>query len=229
MQSYHRSRRAVPTRFRASRAFTLVETMIAAAILVIVAAASISSIVFGVRATRVNTNSIVAKNIAQGYFERMNTDTFANVGPANYPDISSAPANPADTIWLDQALDMPCAVDIEFKGFGRATAASAATLTDADKIATGGGAWVEDEWVGSRLYLVDGQGIGQYRTISANSANVLTVSPGFDFPPAASTGYMIDNGKTVRVTTSWEYMGKTYSRTIGSLIINYRNDDALGF
>ena len=70
-----------------TRGFSLIEVMIAIAILAIMIFSMISSMVFSARATRFNTNSIAAKNVAQGYFERMAIDTFANVGSAQYPDV----------------------------------------------------------------------------------------------------------------------------------------------
>jgi hypothetical protein len=41
--------------------------------------------------------------------------------------------------------------------------------------------------------------------------------------------YLINNGKTVQITTTWEYMGQEYSQTIRSLIVNRKNTKELGF
>jgi hypothetical protein len=39
---------------------------------------------------------------------------------------------------------------------------------------------------------------------------------------------MINNGKTIEITTTWQYRGKEYSQTIESLVVNYRGEE-LGF
>ncbi|MFW6303362.1 MAG: type IV pilus modification PilV family protein [Candidatus Sumerlaeota bacterium] len=213
--------------FTGQRAMTLLEVLIASTILVMVSVTVISSMTYSNKTTRLNTNAVMAKNIAQGYFEKMNIDFFKNVHPlhSDYTDITTDSANP---VYLDETMDMRCAIDFEFKGFGEAESGSESSITDSVKI-PGISAWETDEWVGHYLYLVEGPGMGQYAEITGNDADTLNVASGsFSPAPDTGTGYMIDNGKTVRITTSWNYMGKDYIATIGSLIINYRNQEDLG-
>ncbi len=54
-----------------SRGMALVETLIASVILSIVTTSVISSLIFASRSSRITTNAVMAKNLAQGYFERM--------------------------------------------------------------------------------------------------------------------------------------------------------------
>ena len=219
----HRFRggRIVP---RAGRSgFSLIEAMIAATILAFMTTAIVGSIYFSSRATRLNTNAVMAKNIAQGVFERMYIDRFSNIGPTNYPSI---PVNSNPPVWLDQQMGVRCAVTITFKGFGTLSSLGSGSLTDnsAD--------WTPGEWVGSTVYLVAGQGMGQYATIQSNTAKTLNLVSGSSFNPsplAGDTKYMINNGKTVRVETRWTYLGRTYRQAIESLIPNHRNEQNLGF
>jgi len=44
--------------------------------------------------SRVVSNEIAAKNIAQSYFERMAIDDFSQVTPANYPLVTLASTQP---------------------------------------------------------------------------------------------------------------------------------------
>lgn len=209
------------------RGLALVEIMISSGILLIISVAVLASLMFSSRATRLNTHAMMAKNIAQGYFERMNSDAFADVreplsgeSDPDYPDVAYDSDPP---VFLDEANDIRCEVDIEIKGFGIATGGSDTSLEDSS------GDWLTDEWVGSIVYIVDGPGVTSYATIDSNTNDTLTLSSALSTAPVSGqTKYMINNGKTVRITTRWEYMGKAYEQTIGSLIINYRNDD-LGF
>jgi len=40
--------------------------------------------------------------------------------------------------------------------------------------------WVADEWIGSVVKIVEGTGKNQYRTITDNDTDTLTVSPAWD-------------------------------------------------
>lgn len=212
------------------RAFTLTEVMVAMLVFAILAIAMTTTAMFSLRITRLNTNSIAAKNIAQGFFERMAIDEFANVNPpanavfaptnGGYADIAD---DAADPVWLDEALGIPCAVDFEFKGYGRATAGTGNSLTDATA------EWETDEWAGDVLYIVDGRGAGQFATITSNTGDTLTLAGNLAFSPDNSTRYMINNGKTVEITTRWTYLGREYSQTIESLVVNYRGANNIGF
>ena len=210
--------------------FTLIEVIIASVIFTFVAIGVIGSPIFSSRTTRINSNAVLAKNIAQSYFERINIDVFENVGPertladGTIVGYNSIPFNDPNPVWLDQAKGINCAINIEFTGFGRATAGSVSSITDS-KVS-----WETNEWQGKNVYLVDGLGAGKFRTIQSNTATVLTLSGDALQPvPGLNTAYMIGNGKTVRITTTWEYLGKEYSQQMGSLVINFRRDPSLGF
>ena len=79
------------------------------------------------------------------------------------------------------------------------------------------------------IYLISGAGAGQFAGITGNTESTLNLSETFRFAPDPTTRYMINNGKTVEITTTWEFRGKSYSESIESLIINHRNDADLGF
>lgn len=210
--------------------FTLIEILIATFIFALLTISMIGSIVFSSRATRLNTNAIAAKNVAQGFFERMAIDTFANVNPppggiydppqGGYADIGFAAEPP---VYLDEALGIRCQVDFDFKGYGRV---ESATLTDVQCTQV---SWEYNEWAGDTLYLVSGPGAGQYSLIASSTSNELHLAEPLLFPADSSTRYMINNGKTVEITTTWMFQDRSYSQTIESLVVNYRNDPNLGF
>jgi len=51
--------------------------------------------------------------------------------------------------------------------------------------------WATNQWAGFYLYLSSGPNIGQFRTITANTANTITVDPPFPFQIASGDGYTI--------------------------------------
>lgn len=208
----------------------LLEVVVSILLVALLSVTVISSITFTSRGARLNTNAIAAKNIAQGFFERMAADDFGNVTPptggifhptnGGYPNIDFSSVPP---IWLDRALDIRCRVDIAFKGFGIASSGSTGSLTDSTQ------SWETDEWAGDTLYLVDGTGAGQFAQIASNTSTALTLASNLSVAPGSTTKYMINNGKTVEITTTWFFQGTSYTETIESLIINYRNDPDFGF
>ncbi|MCL5271534.1 MAG: type II secretion system GspH family protein [bacterium] len=206
---------------RSGRAgFTLVEVLIAIGLLLIMAVSLMATLTLASRYTRLNSNAIAAKNIAQSYFERMAIDDFKNVDADHYPNIDYDAEPP---VWLDHALDIRCKVEFSFSGFGELTDASASNLTDNNIL------WTTGQWNSDTVFLVAGAGAGQHATIDNNTPNTLHLVDSLSVAPKKGTKYMINYGKTVRITTYWQYMGKEYSQTIESLVPNYRNSADFGF
>jgi len=198
----------------------LVEVLVAMALLLLMSGSVISAFIFASRLTRLSSNAIAAKNIAQGFFEKMAIDEFKNVGPTNYPDIAYS-SNPP--LWLDRADDIRCKVHFSFSGFGTVTNGSANNITD------NAAGWEIDQWVGDTLCIVSGPGMGQTAVITSNTPNTIHHTD-LDTAPKKGAKYLINNGKTVQITTTWEYMGKEYSQTIRSLIVNRKNNtEDMGF
>lgn len=199
---------------------TLLEVLIAMVILALLSLTVISLLIFSAAVTRINSNSVAAKNIAQGVFERMYIDEFAEINPTNYPDIAVNDPNP---VFIDEALDIRAVVSLEFRGVGIAEGGTASSLRDDDAD------WEAGEWVGNNLFIVNGTSVGASRPITANTNNTLTLGgASLSLAPDDTTQYMINNGKTVNVTVSWAYRGENYEQTIQSLIPNYRDEENLG-
>ncbi len=72
-------------------------------------------------------------------------------------------------------------------GSGTATAGAAGTLTDSTQ------AWTANAYSGFSVYLVGGQGVGQFRTIVSNTATALTVTPNWTTAPNNTSAYKIVN------------------------------------
>lgn len=197
----------------AGRGVSLVEVVVSAALLAAIAMSILAALSYAAQVTRLNGYAISAKNIAQGFFERMQIDDFDNVCAEKYPNIEYDSDPP---VWLDQGLGIKCQVHFRFTGFGALTDASAQNLTEANV------GWEQDEWNGNTVFLTSGQGAGQYGVIDFSTPNTLHLAEPLDVAPKKGTTYMINNGKTVQITVSYSFRGKTHSQTVSSLIINYR-------
>jgi len=77
----------------------------------------------------------------------------------------------------------PSIVDGDFKNFatGTATSATGTTLTQTGKT------WTASQWINSQVRITGGTGAGQIRTITANTADTLTVATWTTTPDATST------------------------------------------
>jgi len=64
--------------------------------------------------------------------------------------------------------------------------------------------WAANQWTGFYLYLSSGPNIGQFRTITANTANTITVDPPFPFQIASGDGYTIyDPGSAAQAVEAY--------------------------
>jgi hypothetical protein len=94
-----------------------------------------------------------------------------------------AQAGLAATLGTDGKLvATPSIVDGDFKQFatGTATSATATTLTQTGKT------WTVSQWINSQVRITGGTGAGQIRTITANTADTLTVATWTTTPDATS-------------------------------------------
>jgi len=83
---------------------------------------------------------------------------------------------------------------------GLATAGANTTLTDAGKDwtpANGGGS---GQFAGAYIWIYEGLGVGQIRTIASNTATVITVSAAWTTNPDATSYYAIGGGATMTGT-----------------------------
>jgi prepilin-type N-terminal cleavage/methylation domain-containing protein len=158
------------------RGFTLFEVMIASGLLTIITLSVISSPTFASSVVRRNSNAFSAKNIAQGIFEGMFIDTFANLNETNtkYQDVPYPPfpyqPDADGAIWLDQRMLILCSIDIEFKDFGTAEVGSGGSFTDAQAF------WEPNEWANDTLFIVGGTGRGLFVQIASNTPTTLQFS-----------------------------------------------------
>jgi type II secretory pathway pseudopilin PulG len=192
--------------------FSLTEVLIALPILAFVALAFVTSMIYASRVSRITTNQIVAKNIAQSYFERMAIDDYGDVTPANYPSVTMETSPP---LYLDRIRGTRCTVNIEISGYGTAENGGSNSLTDNNAT------WRVNQWAGNTLLITGGRGRGHRTSIVSNTATTLNLADSLDPAPGAGSEFIINGGKTVRITTQWAYLGKTYAAGIESLVIDW--------
>jgi hypothetical protein len=80
-------------------------------------------------------------------------------------------------------ISTPSIIDGDFKSFatGTATSATGTTLVQTGKT------WATSQWINSQVRITGGTGAGQIRTITANTADTLTVATWTTNPDATST------------------------------------------
>jgi hypothetical protein len=86
---------------------------------------------------------------------------------------------------------------------GRATAGASGTLTDTTK------EWTTNEFANGTVSIVSGVGVGQTKTITSNTATVLTISGTFSPTPTSQSYYRIDRQYGAAVTTGTATSGTT--------------------
>ena len=87
------------------------------------------------------------------------------------------------TIGTDAKLiATPSIVDGVFKAFATGTATSATSTT----LVQTGKTWTSSQWINSQVRITGGTGAGQFRTITANTADTLTVATWTTTPDATS-------------------------------------------
>jgi hypothetical protein len=94
---------------------------------------------------------------------------------------------PATLATDGRLIATPSIVDNDFKSFatGTATSATSTTLTQTGKT------WTASQWINFQVRITGGTGAGQIRTISANTADALTVST-WTITPDATSAYSIE-------------------------------------
>lgn len=73
---------------------------------------------------------------------------------------------------------------------GTATGGSSNTLQDTDQT------WTTDEWRDGTVYIVSGNGSGQYRVISSNTSHTITVTQDWGLNPNDTSEYLINGPNT---------------------------------
>jgi hypothetical protein len=80
-------------------------------------------------------------------------------------------------------ISTPSIVNGDFKSFATGTATSATSTT----LAQTGKTWTTSQWINSQVRITGGTGAGQIRTITANTADTLTVATWTTTPDVTST------------------------------------------
>ena len=94
---------------------------------------------------------------------------------------------PASLATDGKLIATPSIVDGDFKTFATGTATSGTSTT----IVQTGKTWTASSWINSQVRITGGTGAGQIRTITANTADTLTVATWTTTPDATST-YVIE-------------------------------------
>lgn len=86
---------------------------------------------------------------------------------------------------------------------GTATSGAASTLTDSTQT------WTVNAYIGMRVRVIVGTGINQVRTVTANTATTLTVTPAWNVTPDSTSHYTI-GGYDVYWYSNWKEVVESY-------------------
>lgn len=209
------------------RGLSLVEVLIALAILGVVSLSFIGSLIFTSRTAHATTSRIFAVELANRTVEELRA-----LGETNY-EILGTDTGDAARFLQEQTFDkdpvssgqtIQFTVSCDFKGFGTVSSAGSNSLTAV--IPADYPQWETNEWVGQMVMIKDGDGSGQIAYITANTADTLTITTNLSGSgggswmrtPSAGDEFEINNGKTVVITISWTEQGRSQQLARTALI-----------
>jgi prepilin-type N-terminal cleavage/methylation domain-containing protein len=202
---------------RPRRGFTLVELMIAIAILAFVFSALLTALVYMYRAGHTSKKTLFAAELAQSAVEEARgfAVAFLETNPVpigNYTVEGDSFSDPG-------TYDPPVYnVQVTFKGYGQVSAAGGSSLTV--DMGLGQAPMEPNEFVGHHLMITMGPGVGQIRRIVGNTADTLTVDAPWDAPqPTNASRFRIDGGVTIESTVTWADQTRVRTFRQRSLVI----------
>ncbi|GAB4314013.1 MAG: hypothetical protein Kow0059_05520 [Candidatus Sumerlaeia bacterium] len=220
------------TKHNVRRAFSLIEVMVALVIFMVASVVFLTALIFGGRTSYLAAQEVAATNFAMNLIEQMRTRTTGANSLTNYNNLGNPAASQTDSfigqhtrpIVPGEPGGLVFTATVEFKGFGQVQSSTNNTLKAV--IPNGFPQWQPGEWVGSVVMLTDGKGSGQIAYITANTADTLTItrdlsgatSLGWLSNPDSTTQFAINGGKTVVITVTWPFKGKTYSKRFETLL-----------
>jgi hypothetical protein len=192
--------------------------MIAIALLAILMLTNVATLIYSARTARINSYRMAARNVVQGVLEQMYAHPYDEVTQTNFPSI---PLSDPNAEILDSINDLRCDLTVEIEGERQATSANSNNIhcTTAN--------WETDRWAGDTVFITGGRGFGQRARIVSNNATTLQISL-LGFPgqtewittPNATSTFLINGGKTVRVSASFTFRDRVYSEMVEGLVVH---------
>jgi Tfp pilus assembly protein PilE len=203
---------------RSRRGLSLISLMIAIALLAILMLTNVATLIYSARTARINSYRLAARNVVQGVLEQMYAHPYDNVTQSNFPSI---PLSNPNAELLDSVNDLRCDLTVEIEDERQATSASSNTL-----VCTGAG-WESGRWDDDTVFITGGRGFGQRARILSSSADTLSISL-LGFPgqtdwistPDASSRFLINGGKTVRIMASFTFRDQIYTEMVEGLVVH---------
>ncbi|MBN1478301.1 hypothetical protein JXA47_16210 [Candidatus Sumerlaeota bacterium] len=192
--------------------------MIAIALLAILMLTNVATLIYSARTARINSYRLAARNVVQGVLEQMYAVHYEDVTEANFPSIPLS--NPGAEI-LDSVNDLRCDLSVEIEDERQATSANS------NNIHCSTANWETNRWAGDTVFITGGRGFGQRARITSNNATTLQISL-LGFPgqtewitvPNATSTFLINGGKTVRIFASFTFRGQIYTEMVEGLVVN---------
>ena len=215
---------------RAGQAFTLLEVVIALALLAVASVAFTSGLVYSARTAKSAKTDVYAISVINRVIEELRSSDYDRLGGS-----TGAEARFLSPILYDMDPDVPDAetttftVNVRFFGFGTIQSATGNSLTAVIPNSPAWPTWRTDMFAGRYVMITTGSGRGQVAYIQSNNANSLTISRDLDGTPgqgwiqapAAGAGFVIDNGKMAEINVTWSLNGRDFTMTRMALIPSF--------
>lgn len=195
---------------RPRRAVSFLELIMAITILVVAFGALATALLHAYRSGYRQKERLFAMQLAQAAIEELRGTQFDSLVDL----LGMDPGNPADPIsnrvYTVESSDEAAAsktftVTLSFRGYGRVAAAGGTSLTASFNL--GQDQFRPGEFRNHRVMITGGQGEGQVRRITANTATTLSLDRAWDTTPDNTSFFMIDGGKTVSARVTWDSSG----------------------
>jgi hypothetical protein len=210
----HSRRLGISTRRR--RGISLVSTVIGITLATVLLVTNAASLMYSARTARVISYRLAARNVVQGVLEFMMASAYSDITQS---DVDAWLAANPDILVLDSLNGMTCEMDVEVVDEFTVTSATGTSLTASTA------SWETNEWTGNTVFITAGKGQGQRASITSNTSNTLVTSLlGFSqtswiSTPIAGSRFLINGGKTARITASFDFRGVTYTETVEGLVV----------
>lgn len=207
------------------RGVTLVELLISAGLLALIALSFMLGVAYNVRAIESNRRVMEALQVAQYYEGLLFGSNFTQLGRPNLEDDVWEYRFSTDQVYtVDDGKTTPHSYNVSFRhtGWGDVLTAGSNTLTA--NFPSNQDQWIPNEWAGQYVVISRGRGEGQIMRILSNTNNTLNVTQDvagnsntpWAVTPDDTSRFFINNGKTVHMTVTWEGMrpGMEFNRTV---------------
>lgn len=208
------------------KAFTLVELVVASALLLLTTLSCILALAFSHRASALAALQLQAAHFMQGEMERIHGDDYDHIDATHYPDLTPTSSR---RVFLDAEKRVPLTVNYDILSTLPVVSATASSVTvgGIPRNALRNGVFGVDELTSNTLVVAEGTGMTQRGWIRHNTANTISFTADMSgktqtswwTTPNSSSVVQLNMGKIVTIRTSWSLYGRRFTEEMRTLVV----------